>query len=417
MSRPQNGRCDTGAFEFAGPPPPADEEPPDTQYISGPVQDSLETNAFFFTGTDNITPTDELIYECRLIEHDLTEAPEPQSPFEAIDPMFICQSCSSGWQTELLEDGLYTFEVRAIDRAGREDPTPAVHTFNGLDINPPDTIIAEKPPLVTNSRAATFTFSGVDNGTPAPFLEYECRLDSRDPEMWLECFNPTFYSNLTSGQHTLEVRAIDGAEVYDPTPARYTWTVGVGTAPDGTSNCDTANVTLTPTADGWIDEVNPVENYLFDQELEVRSDADRQPGGRAARARGRPERPHADSLPGAERRAGLRARVRHAAAVRRRHDRGPHAPGDPAGRAVPREHAHLDEPARHAGRRSRRDQRRRGLPRVGREGPRRGDARVRRQPRLADPRRARERPGERRRPELREPRDAAGSARDQRCRS
>ena len=273
VSRPQNGRCDTGAFEFAGPPPPADEEPPDTQYISGPVQDSLETSAFFFTGTDNITPTDELIYECRLIEHDLTEAPEPQSPFEAIDPMFIWQSCSSGWQTELFEDGLYTFEVRAIDRAGREDPTPVEHTFNGLDINPPDTIIAEKPPLVTNSRAATFTFSGVDNGTPAPFLEYECRLDSRDPEMWLECFNPTFYSNLTSGQHTLEVRAIDGAEVYDPTPARYTWTVGVGTAPDGTSNCDTANVTLTPTADGWIDEVNPVENYLFDQELEVRSEA------------------------------------------------------------------------------------------------------------------------------------------------
>ncbi len=273
VSRPQNGRCDTGAFEFAGPPPPADEEPPDTQYISGPVQDSLETSAFFFTGTDNITPTDELIYECRLIEHDLTEAPEPQSPFEAIDPMFIWQSCSSGWQTELFEDGLYTFEVRAIDRAGREDPTPVEFTFNGLDINPPDTIIAEKPPLVTNSRAATFTFSGVDNGTPAPFLEYECRLDSRDPEMWLECFNPTFYSNLTSGQHTLEVRAIDGAEVYDPTPARYTWTVGVGTAPDGTSNCDTANVTLTPTADGWVDEVNPVENYLFDQELEVRSDA------------------------------------------------------------------------------------------------------------------------------------------------
>ena len=185
--------------------------------------------------------------------------------------MLIFQSCSSGWQTELLEEGLFTFEVRAIDRAGREDPTPAQHTFNGMDTNPPDTIIAEKPPLVTNSRAATFTFSGVDNGTPAPFLEYECRLDSRDPEMWLECFNPTFFSNLTTGEHLLEVRALDGNELYDPSPARYRWTVGVPT------NCDQANVTLTPTADGWVDEVNPVESFMFDQELEVRSGADGDP--------------------------------------------------------------------------------------------------------------------------------------------
>jgi large repetitive protein len=161
--------------------------------------------------------------------------------------------------------------VRAIDRAGQEDPTPAEFTFNGADTNPPDTIIAEQPPLETNSRAATFTFTGVDNGTPAPFLEYECRLDSRDPELWLECFNPTFFSNLTTGTHTLEVRALDGNENYDRSPARYTWTVGVPT------NCDQANVTLTATADGWVDEVNPVESFLFDQELEVRSGADGDP--------------------------------------------------------------------------------------------------------------------------------------------
>src|SRR5919106_2965531 len=267
VSRPQNGRCDVGAVEFAGPPPPGDEEAPDTQYVSGPTQDSLETMAWFFTGTDNLTPTDELIYECRLIEQDLTEAPEPQSPFEAIDPMFVWQSCSSGWKTPLLEEGLYTFEARAIDRAGHEDPTPAQYTFNALDADPPETLIVEKPPLLTNSRAATFTFEGLDNGTPAPFMEFECRLDSRDPELWLECFNPSLYSNLTTGQHTLEVRATSAAEIVDPTPARYTWTVGVPT------NCDQANVTLTPSADGWVDEVNPTENYLFEQELEVRSDA------------------------------------------------------------------------------------------------------------------------------------------------
>ena len=68
---------------------------------------------------------------------------------------------------------------------------------------------------------------GTDTVGVLASLEFECRLDSRDPELWLECFNPTFYSNLTTGQHTLEVRALDGGDGgnMDPTPARYTWTV------------------------------------------------------------------------------------------------------------------------------------------------------------------------------------------------
>ena len=411
VARPQNARCDVGAFEYAGPAPDPDAAPPDTQYLSGPVQDSLETNAFHFTGTDDTTPASELIYECRLIEHELTEAPEPQSPFEAIDPMFLFQSCNPGFQTELFEDGLYTFEVRAIDRHGRVDQTPASHTFNGLDLNPPDTIIVEKPPLLTSSRAATFTFSGIDNGTPAPFLEYECRLDSRDPEMWLECFNPTMFSNLTTGEHLLEVRALDGAEQMDPTP--------------GPLPLDRRRAA----------ELRPGEHHADadgrrlgrrgqpDRELPLRPGAggalgrDRQPGGAAARADRRPERAHADPLPGPARR-GLRARVGDAAPARGRHDRGPHARSDAAGGAVQGEHAHLDEPARHA----ERDARRRPTPaRRYREWDVKAHveamARGRRQPRLADPRLARERPRRRRRPELRQPRDAAGPAGDHAARA
>ena len=114
-----------------------------------------------------------------------------------------------------------------------------------------------------------------------------------------------------TGQHTLEVRALDGNELYDPSPARYTWTVGVP------PNCDQANVTLTPTADGWVDEVNPTENYLFDQELEVRSEPRRPERGRGA-GNGQNARTLV-ALPGADRRLRLRARVGHAADVRRRH--------------------------------------------------------------------------------------------------
>ena len=144
--------------------------PPDTEYLSGPIQNGLETNAFYFTGSDDKTVAQELIYECRLIEHELTEAPEPVSPFEPVPPELVFNSCASGWQTGLFEDGLWTFEVRAIDRAGNVDPTPAQYVFNGLDLTPPETEVVEGPPAVSSSRSATFTFSGSDNHTPAKFL-------------------------------------------------------------------------------------------------------------------------------------------------------------------------------------------------------------------------------------------------------
>ena len=53
VERPQNGRCDAGAYEFEGDPPSFDDQAPDTEYNfpeDGPVQDSLETMAFQFRG-------------------------------------------------------------------------------------------------------------------------------------------------------------------------------------------------------------------------------------------------------------------------------------------------------------------------------------------------------------------------------
>ena len=123
---------------------------------------------------------------------------------------------------------------------------------------------------MSNSRAATFSFTAEHPNTPAMFMEYECRLDSRDPDLWVECFNPFMAANLTTGRHTFEVRAIAN-ETIDMTPARYTWTVGQP------QSCDLANISLTPTADGWVDQVNPVENYVFETELEVRSSSDGDP--------------------------------------------------------------------------------------------------------------------------------------------
>ncbi|HEX7255365.1 MAG TPA: right-handed parallel beta-helix repeat-containing protein [Gaiellaceae bacterium] len=280
IGRPQNGKCDAGAFEFVGAPPVFDDTPPETFFdpaIDGPKQDSEATMAFTFRGTDNLTIPSELNFECRLIEHELTEPPEPVAPWDPIPTELMWNGCSSPWSTKLFEGGLLTFEVRAIDRAGNVDSTPISYLLSGDDLLPPDTVIIEKPPLQTNSRSALFSFTGISDFTPPQFMEFECRLDSRDPAQWLECTNPAMYSNLSTGLHTFEVRAVSevGAVEGDPTPARYTWRIGPDpeNPSDTPLDCDEANITMTAAADGWADQVNPLENYLFETELDMRSDA------------------------------------------------------------------------------------------------------------------------------------------------
>ncbi|HEV3376931.1 MAG TPA: choice-of-anchor Q domain-containing protein, partial [Thermoleophilaceae bacterium] len=85
VSRPQNGKCDAGAYEFVGPPPPEDTMPPETYFtpgVDGPRQNSFETMEFRFRGEDQpdpnnptggITPPEELNFECRFFEVDLVE--------------------------------------------------------------------------------------------------------------------------------------------------------------------------------------------------------------------------------------------------------------------------------------------------------------------------------------------------------
>ena len=195
VARPQNARCDSGAFESEGPFPAPDDTAPETTFIAGPIQDTLTTSLFRFTGTDDVTAPEDLRYECRLLESDPTEPPEPPDPTQPLPPELQFVGCGQPWQVPLIEDGFWTFEARAIDRAGNVDPTPFVHQFGGFaDVVAPNTTILEKPADPSPSSAATFTFSATDNATPAEFMEFECRLDTLDPAAWLECTNPAVYS-------------------------------------------------------------------------------------------------------------------------------------------------------------------------------------------------------------------------------
>jgi CSLREA domain-containing protein len=269
VTRPQNERCDIGAYEYTGPFPPDDNDAPNTFYVSGPVQNTEATSLFTFRGEDpgNVTAPGDLIFECRLLEFDPTEPPEPVDPTQPLPPEYDFLPCSNPWQTQLIEAGTFTLDVRATDRAGNTDPTPASYTFTvNEDLTPPQTTLLGTP-ANPSGNTVSFTFSGSDNSTPAQFLEFECRLDSNDPEAWLECFNPFLYANLTPGQHTFQVRATDTAGNVDPSPATFAWTVG---APE---SCDAANMTLFAAEDSTIDEGLPLDNYGFFESLAVRSAA------------------------------------------------------------------------------------------------------------------------------------------------
>jgi len=158
--------------------------------------------------------------------------------------------------------------VRAIDVAGNIQNTVATGTFV-LDTAAPDTTITRKPSSPSASGTATFEFTGNDGiGTGATSFQY--RLDGGD---FITTTGALTLTGLAEGSHTLEVRAVDGVNLVDPTPATYTWIVD-SVAPDAPSapdlvsasdsgKLDTDNVTsvTTPTFAGTAEDGATVRLY------------------------------------------------------------------------------------------------------------------------------------------------------------
>lgn len=89
-----------------------DNMPPDTTIDSAPSNPSNSSDATFtFSGTDDITPSGDLTFECDLDGGGFSACASPQD--------------YSG-----LGSGSHTFQVRAKDAAGNVDPTPASYTWN-----------------------------------------------------------------------------------------------------------------------------------------------------------------------------------------------------------------------------------------------------------------------------------------------
>ncbi|HWM62689.1 MAG TPA: Ig-like domain-containing protein, partial [Solirubrobacterales bacterium] len=157
--------------------------------------------------------------------------------------------CSSPRELTGLSEGPHTFEVRAIDQAGNTDATPAAFNWT-VDTVAPNTTIDSKPPALSNSATANFTFSGTDPGGSG-VASFQCRLDSTAPGAWTSCTSPRELTGLGEGSHTFEVRAVDQASNADASPASFTWNVDsvapqtqIDTKPPALSTAATANFTF-----------------------------------------------------------------------------------------------------------------------------------------------------------------------------
>jgi hypothetical protein len=83
----------------------------------------------------------------------------------------------------------------------------------------PETQITKKPPKRTRKRTARFEFSSPD----ADAAGFECKLDGKP---YKPCNSGTVtYRKLKRKRHTFRVRAVDGFENADPSPATHSWRI------------------------------------------------------------------------------------------------------------------------------------------------------------------------------------------------
>ncbi|HYO71397.1 MAG TPA: Ig-like domain-containing protein, partial [Archangium sp.] len=126
-----------------------------------------------------------------------------------------------------LVDGPHTVGATAKDAAGNTSSATSV-PFT-IAANPPDTRIDTKDPDAAETRLTTITFTFSSPGR-FDIGSYDCSLDGRT---FVTCTSPKLYTELTDGPHTLAVRARTYGGIVDPTPATYTWFIGLDTDKDG----------------------------------------------------------------------------------------------------------------------------------------------------------------------------------------
>ena len=128
---------------------------------------------------------------------------------------FLCKmdggsfvACTSAQPYSGLGQGSHTFQVEQTDAAGNTGPA-ASRTFRIDSIAPAAPVVTsgpvQYPPFGWASTNAVFTFGD----SSSDVVSFQCKLDGALSFSF--CLNPQPYTALAQGQHTLLVKAVDGA--------------------------------------------------------------------------------------------------------------------------------------------------------------------------------------------------------------
>jgi hypothetical protein len=180
--------------------------PPETTIGSGPVGTVASDSPTFTFSSSKSGST----FQCKI----------DTSAFEG---------CTSPKSYSGLSQGPHTFQVRAIDSAGNVDATPATRSWT-VDTIGPDASITDGPPSPSDSRSASFSFTGAEAGG-----SYQCKIDGAGSTgTFTACTSGQSFTVDSDGSFTFSVRASDALGNFG-TPDSHTWTVDT-----------TTGVTITP---------------------------------------------------------------------------------------------------------------------------------------------------------------------------
>jgi hypothetical protein len=130
-------------------------------------------------------------------------------------------TCTSPKVFTGLSEGPHKFSVQG---GGTGVSAPVEYDWT-VDLTPPTTVVTGKPPALSNSTTATFTFDSPD--TTATF---RCSLNGAPSQA---CASPVTYTGLADATRTLLIQAVDAAGNVDTQAQPITWTVDT-TPPDTT---------------------------------------------------------------------------------------------------------------------------------------------------------------------------------------
>jgi hypothetical protein len=208
-----------------------------------------ETPAESVWTIDTVAPDTLLVGSPPAVDNSLVarfafRASEPNSSFDCSLDGAGYASCTSPVSFGPIGDGAHAFAVRAQDRAGNLDASPAIYAWS-VDTSTPDTQIVNGPDGVIPSTTATFTFTSPDADGHVTF---RCSLDGR---AFTACTSPRTYERLAEGEHRFAVVVRDATGDVDPSPAVRSWKVDltppdttIASGPSGTMAVASASVTF-----------------------------------------------------------------------------------------------------------------------------------------------------------------------------